>query len=95
MYVKLGYKNVQSLRRDYSELSLKLHGEVERLKYGITYFNDLTINKINLDESKNFFEMLKDIILTEIDQQCHVELVGGFRRGKEEGHDLEYVIIFE
>jgi len=86
---KLGYKNVQSLRYHYAAINSKLHGEVERLKYGITYFNDLTINKITLDESKNLFEMLKDIILNEIDQQCHVELVGGFRRGKQEGHDLE------
>ena len=89
LFFKLGYKTVNSLRENYSEPSLNIHGDIERLKYGLTYYDDLSVKHITLDESKFLFDLLKDLILSEIDKECHVELMGGFRRGKEKGHDLE------
>lgn len=50
------------------------------------------MNRVTLEESKSIFEMLSGLILNEIDRDCLIELMGGFRRGKQTGHDIDILI---
>ncbi len=72
--------------------NLNIHSEIERIKYGLTYYDDLTINRISLDESQLIFDSMKNLILNEIDKDCLIELMGGFRRRKQTGHDIDILI---
>jgi hypothetical protein len=85
----LGFRNIQMLRENNIETQ---NNDFERLKFGLTYFEDLNENKITRDECFSIFENLKSIILNEVDKQCVIELVGGFRRDKQTGHDIDLLI---
>lgn len=50
------------------------------------------MNKITIEESKQILEFIKNLILNEIDSECLIELMGGFRRGKATGHDIDILI---
>ncbi len=92
LYFK-GFRTIQSLRENYHEnLTKKLKSDLDRIKYGLTYYDDLAIRRINQSECKYIFEFIKDLILTNIDKDCIIELTGGFRRGKPTGHDVDILI---
>lgn len=76
----MGYIDIQNLRENCEELNKKIHGDFERFKYGLTYYDDLTNNKISKDEAFCIFETIKNLILEDVDSNCQIELMGGFRR---------------
>ena len=49
-------------------------------------------NKITIEECHSIFDNLKNIILDEVNKDCFIELVGGFRRGKQTGHDVDILV---
>ena len=73
-------------------MSNKIQSDFERFKYGLTYFEDLNDNKITIEECHSIFEILKNIIWDEVNKDCIIELVGGFKRGKQTGHDVDILV---
>ena len=57
---ELGIKDINDLREQY--LSKKLQTDLDRLKYGLTYFEDLTIQHIDRDECNFIFSTIKSLI---------------------------------
>ena len=75
---ELGVKNIADLREQY--LSKQLQTDFDRLKYGLTYFEDLTFKRIDRDECNYIFDLIKTIVLENVSKECTFELVGGFKR---------------
>lgn len=90
---EMGLRSVESLRANFDALSKKLHVDHERLRYGLTYYDDLSLKKITIEECKFIFEDLKNLILENVDSKCQIELMGGFRRYRFL-FELVYYILF-
>jgi len=60
-------------------LSKKVQCDFDRLKVGLAYHEELVENPITYEESLFIFDQLRRFIL-EVNSECLVELVGGFRR---------------
>ncbi len=45
-----GFRTIESLRSNHENLSKKLHTDLVRLKYGLTYYDDLSVKKIDREE---------------------------------------------
>ena len=75
---ELGVKNIADLREKY--LSKQLETDFDRLKYGLTYFEDLTVKRIDRDECNYIFDLIKTLVLENVSKECTFELVGGFKR---------------
>jgi hypothetical protein len=74
----MGFTNIESIRDGHSNLLDKADIGLDRLKYGITYYEDLA-EPVTSDEAHQIFEMIKKHVLN-INQDFIVSLVGGFRR---------------
>ena len=66
---------------DHLNLSKKVQCDFDRLKVGLAYHEDLVEKPITYEESQVIFDQLKRFIL-EVNSECLVELMGGFRRFK-------------
>ena len=55
-----------------------INSDYERFKFGLAYFEDLN-TPLLYNEALSIFEIIKKIIL-DIDKNCVVDIVGGFRR---------------
>lgn len=77
---ELGFRTLDDLRKNHDNLSKKVQNDLERLKYGLTYYDDLTIKKITIDECDFIFSTIKNLILEHVSSECIIELMGGFKR---------------
>jgi hypothetical protein len=77
---ELGITSLDDLRAQNENVSKKLHSDIERLKFGLTYFEDLSVKKITKQECDLIFETIKNLILENVNNKCFIELMGGFKR---------------
>lgn len=75
-----GFREIQELRAKFSSLSKIFHGDLERFKFGLTFYNDLVEEKVTKYECNIIFDKLAKIIKENISDDLIIELVGGFRR---------------
>lgn len=61
------------------QLSKGVQSDLERMKYGLAYFDDLN-QPISYDDGQTIFESIKDLVLNEVNNECQIELMGGFKR---------------
>jgi uncharacterized lipoprotein YehR (DUF1307 family) len=76
----LGFRTLEDLRKNHDKLSKKVQNDLERLKYGLTYYDDLTSKRITIDECNFIFSTIKELILENVNKDCIIELMGGFKR---------------
>ena len=76
----LGVRTVEALREHFDSIIKNIHADHERLRYGLTYQQDLADKPVTKDECHFIFNLLKRIIQDKICSECIVELTGGFRR---------------
>ena len=52
---------------------------MEKLKYGLTFYNDLN-KQVDKAESDLIFNIIKQNVIENVCKECQFELMGGFRR---------------
>lgn len=77
-WIQLGYRDLDDLEAE---------PLTERQRFGIVHYDDLT-SQIPLVEAKRWLRDLRGIVGRTIE----VELMGGFRGGKKEGGDLDFIL---
>ena len=102
-----GYRSLTDVRNMMNkENSFNIDVDNERFKYGLSYYEDLN-RQLSFADAMRIFEIVKKISL-EIDKNCILDVVGGFRRlglyfvgflliffllrGKAFGHDLDILV---
>ncbi|XP_068702707.1 DNA nucleotidylexotransferase-like [Montipora foliosa] len=84
-----GYRNLSDITKAIAA-GMKI---TEQLAMGLKYYDDL-IQSVPREEAMG----IKNVVVKELNSiqpKCKVELVGGYRRGKESGHDVDILITHE
>jgi len=82
-----GLRSIEELRK-MPETYKQERGDNDRIDYGLAFFEDLS--HLTLTEAKRIFSILNTVAQT-ILPGIRVDLTGGFRRGKTEGHDADFL----
>lgn len=62
-----------------------------RIMYGLAFYEDLQGRPLKQKDVDIYVDYIK-AVLQELDKGLSLELVGGFRRGKPDGHDIDLMI---
>jgi DNA polymerase/3'-5' exonuclease PolX len=90
-----GIRTVRDLEDRHTEF--KLFND-ERSKFGLAFYDDLN-DPVDVDTAKHVERFIRDMlneVADEIDPKLKIgirlEMVGGFRRGKSSGHDVDFLL---
>ncbi|KAK4302410.1 hypothetical protein Pmani_025490 [Petrolisthes manimaculis] len=86
LYTSCNITSVSDIITSWGRLALN----DERIKYGVAYYEDL-----NTPVTRETAERIQGVVRRELDQVTQgykLELMGGYRRGKSSGHDVDLLV---
>ncbi|XP_065568440.1 DNA-directed DNA/RNA polymerase mu-like [Artemia franciscana] len=85
-----GYRSVWDLRNKYKDKEKETD---VRIMFGLAFYEDLT-TPVKVEEGKNIFDFVSEVAQSVL-PGITLNMIGGFRRGKSSGHDVDILFTHE